>query len=239
MGRVYGYCRISTKEQNIDRQVNNIKSNFSDAVMIREVFTGKREDRPEWIKLKKKIKEGDIIIFDEVSRMSRNASEGFQTYKEMLDKGVELIFLKEQHINTSSYKKAVEKAMNNNNTNINSGNSSTDNLINGIINVINEFMLNKVEDDIRLAFERAENEIKFLSDRTKEGIEIARLNGKRIGLPKGSKLVTKKSLEMKEKIRKYNRSFGGTLNNADCIRLLHITPNTFYKYKKELLQEEI
>ena len=238
MGKIYGYCRISTKEQNIERQVQNIKEKYNDVIIIREIFTGTKQDRPEWNKLIKRIKNGDTIIFDEVSRMSRNAKEGFETYKILLEKEVNLIFLKERHINTESYKKAVEKAfLNPNNINIDSGNSSTDTLINGIMKTINEFMLNKVEDDIYSAFERAESEIKFLSQRTKEGLEIARLNGKRIGGIKGSKLTTKKSIEMKEKIKKYNVNFGGTLNNADCIKLLKITPNTFYKYKKELMEE--
>lgn len=65
---VYGYCRISTKQ-----------------------------DRPEWNKLYKKAKAGDTIIFDSVSRMSRNADEGFCLYEELYNKGIELVFLKEPH----------------------------------------------------------------------------------------------------------------------------------------------
>lgn len=44
---------------------------------------------------KKKIQPGDVLVFDEISRMSRNAAEGFQDYKELYNKGVNLIFLKE------------------------------------------------------------------------------------------------------------------------------------------------
>ena len=39
--------------------------------------------------------------------MSRNAEEGFELYKELYDKGVELVFLKEPHINTETYRKAL------------------------------------------------------------------------------------------------------------------------------------
>lgn len=233
---IYGYCRISTEKQNLERQIKNIKEKYENAVIIKEVYTGKKNDRPEFTKLIKKAKSGDLIVFDEVSRMSRNSTEGFEIYKELFNKNIELEFLKEPHINTKSYKKAMEQGFFY--TDLKSGDKATDELFNGIMKAVEKFMMSKIESDIFYAFERAENEIKHLSQRTKEGMAVARLNGKRIGGIKGNKLTTKKSIEMKEKIKRYNKSFGGTLNNADCIRLLHITPNTFYKYKKELLLHE-
>lgn len=69
---IYGYCRISTKQQSIDRQIRNIKAEYDNAVIITEVNTGTKQDRPEWNKLYKKAKAGDTIVFDSVSRMSRN-----------------------------------------------------------------------------------------------------------------------------------------------------------------------
>lgn len=54
------------------------------------------------------VKSGDTIIFDSVSRMSGDASEGFAAYEELYRKGVILIFLKEPHINTDTYKQALE-----------------------------------------------------------------------------------------------------------------------------------
>ena len=50
----------------------------------------------------------DTIIFDSVSRMSRNAEEGFNQYKDLFSKGINLVFLKEPHINTSVYKNAMQ-----------------------------------------------------------------------------------------------------------------------------------
>ena len=55
------------------------------------------------------LKENDTIIFDSVSRMSRNAEEGIQLYMELFNKGVNLIFLKESYINTDTYKKQLEQ----------------------------------------------------------------------------------------------------------------------------------
>ena len=74
----YGYCRISTPKQSLDRQERNIISAYPETknYIYREVYTGTTFDRPEWKKLRKRLSAGDTVIFDSVSRMSRNADEG-------------------------------------------------------------------------------------------------------------------------------------------------------------------
>ena len=104
---MYGYCRISQRKQSIERQIRNIKSAYPEAVIIEEAYTGTSIDRKEWNKLYKKVKAGDTIIFDSVSRMSRNADEGVTAYEELFRRGVNLVFLKEPHINTSTFKTAM------------------------------------------------------------------------------------------------------------------------------------
>lgn len=220
---IYGYCRISTKQQNIERQVRNIKANFENAIIFQEAYTGTTTDRPKWNKLYKKIKAGDTIVFDSVSRMSRNADEGFTLYEELYNKEIELVFLKEPHIDTATYKKAIQ-------TNIAMTNTSVDYILEGI----NKYLMALAKEQIRLAFHQAEKEVTDLHQRTKEGIQTARLNGKQIGQKKGNTLITKKSVEMKKQIIKYSKDFGGTLNDTDCIKLLGIARNSYYKYKKEL-----
>ena len=66
---IYGYCRISTKQQSIDRQIRNIKNEYSTAVIATEAYSGTTINRPEWNKLYKKAKAGDTIVFDSVSRI--------------------------------------------------------------------------------------------------------------------------------------------------------------------------
>ena len=231
---IYGYCRISTKKQSIDRQIRNIKREFPTAIILTEAFTGTKLDRPEWNKLNRKLKYGDTIVFDEVSRMSRNAKEGFALYQRLFNIGINLVFLKEPHMNTDSYKEAMQGIFN---TEIQSGDKATDDLVNSIIAAVNKFMMNKVEKDIYKAFEQAQKEVDYLHQRTKEGIETARLNGKQIGLEKGTKLTTKKSLVAKEVIKKHNKDFGGSLSNEDTWKLAGISKMTFYKYKNELLAD--
>jgi DNA invertase Pin-like site-specific DNA recombinase len=231
---IYGYCRISTKKQSIDRQIRNIKREFPTAIILTEAFTGTKLDRPEWNKLNRKLKYGDTIVFDEVSRMSRNAKEGFALYQRLFNIGINLVFLKEPHMNTDSYKEAMQGIFN---TEIQSGDKATDDLVNSIMAAVNKFMMNKVEKDIYKAFEQAQKEVDYLHQRTKEGIETARLNGKQIGLEKGTKLTTKKSLVAKEVIKKHNKDFGGSLSNEDTWKLAGISKMTFYKYKNELLAD--
>ena len=223
MSKIYGYCRISTKQQSIERQIRNIKAYNENAVILQEAFTGTKVDRPIFSKLLKQVKEGDTIVFDSVSRMSRNAEEGFALYEELFNKGISLVFLKERHIDTDTYKKALENNLQMTNTNVDF-----------ILEGINKYLMALAKEQIVIAFEQSEKEVKDLQQRTKEGIETARLNGKQIGLEKGTKLTTKKSIECKELIQKYSKDFEGSLSDKDCIRLIGISSNTYYKYKREL-----
>ena len=104
----YGYCRISRPKQSIERQIRNIKAAYPEAVIVQEVYTRTRIERKEWSKLSRKVKAGDTIIFDSVSRMSGNAADGFAAYEDLYGRGVSLVFLKEPHINTDTYKKALK-----------------------------------------------------------------------------------------------------------------------------------
>lgn len=230
----YGYCRISTKKQSIERQIRNIKARYPGAVIIIETYTGTKMERPEWNKLLKKLLPGDRIVFDEISRMSRSGpAEGFDTYMDLYENGIELVFLKEPHLNTEEYKKAMNGIIESKLAQ--SGDPATDRFIQAITDAINEFMQSKIKQDIFLAFEQAHAEVEYLHQRTREGIETARLNGKQIGQPKGSHYTTSKSLAAKEIIRKHNKDFGGSLTNEETWKLAGISKKTFYKYKTELL----
>ena len=71
---IYGYCRVSTQSQNIERQVRNILAAYPHAEIIREVYTGTTfQGRDKLEKLLKKVRRDDTIVFDSVSRMSRSA----------------------------------------------------------------------------------------------------------------------------------------------------------------------
>lgn len=223
----YGYCRISTRKQNIERQIRNILKEYPNAKIVQEIYTGtKVYGRPEWEKLRKKLKSGDIVIFDSVSRMSRDADAGFQLYKTLYKEEIQLVFLKEPHINTAVYQNALKK-------NISLTGTNVDLILKGI----NEYLLTVAEEQIRLAFLQSEKEVEDLRQRTKEGIETARLNHKQIGGVPGRKLVTKKSQTTKEIIRKHSKDFGGSLKDTEVMKLAGVARNSYYKYKRELILE--
>ena len=224
MSREFGYCRISTGRQNIERQEQNIRIAYPNAVIVKEVYTGtKFQGRKELEKILDKVQAGDTIIFDSVSRMSRDAEEGFRLYEELFQRDISLVFLKEPHINTETYKRAVKNQIN-----------MTGDKIDLILEGVNQYLMELAREQIHIAFEQAEKEVSDLHQRTKEGIETARLNGRQIGQRKGTVYETRKAKAAKDIILRHNKSFGGSLTDEETMKQAGISRKSFYKYKREL-----
>ena len=230
---VYGYARISTKKQSLQRQINNIEAYNKDAIIYEEEFTGRKvEGRKEFQKLLKKVKANDTIIFDSVSRMSRNADEGIKLYMDLFDRGVNLIFLNEMHINTDTYKNALGNGI-----------QLTGTDVDDILEGVNKYMKKLATNQIRIAFEQSQKEVDDLSIRTSKGIEAKRKEAEKnnkefkIGREAGAKVTTKKSIEAKKEIQRLSKDFAGSNKDKEVIEILKINRNTYYKYKKELVQE--
>lgn len=227
-GKIYGYCRVSTPSQNIERQVRNISREYPTAIFFKEYFTGMAESskRKEWSKLIRIVKAGDTIVFDSVSRMSRNSKEGVDDYFSLYEKGVHLIFLKESHINTEVYRKAISTSL-----------PTTGTRSDILLEAITKFLHTLARDQIEQAFRESEKEVLTLRKRTIEGMETAKQAGKKIGRPNGRTVITKKSVKAKELILKLSKDFNGTLSDIDAIELIQISRNSYYKYKRELLEQ--
>lgn len=223
----YLYCRISRKTQNIERQIRNLTALYPDGIVIKEAYTGTKIDRPEWNKLYKRVKAGDTIVFDSVSRMSRDAEEGFKAYEELFNRGVELVFLNEPMINTETFKKALTNSVPMTGTNVDL-----------ILQGVNSFLMELAREQIKLAFQQAQKETDDLHIRVSQGIETARLNGKQIGGLQGNKYKVKKEAEAKEQIKKYSKDFDGSLNDIEVLKIIGISRKTYYKYKKEMKERE-
>ena len=230
MDLIYGFCRVSTKRQNIERQVRNILEKYPNAYIVKEYYTGtKLEGRKEWTKLynlvKKEAEKGKtvMIVFDSVSRMSRNADEGFKVYQELFELSVTLEFLKEPHINTDTYRKAltVDIKMTGTNADI-------------LLKAVKEYLMELAKEQIKIAFNQAEKEVQDLHVRTSEGIKTAKLNGKQIGRIKGKTYTSQKEKISKEIILKNSRDFNGTNTDEEVIKICGISRNSYYKYKREL-----
>lgn len=232
----YGYVRVSTIQQKTQRQIDNIKLYFPDAIIYEEKKSGKNiDDRIIFRKLLRKVKSGDRIIFDEVSRMSRNAAEGYQLYMELLEKNISLVFLKEHHIDTEEYKRRTQNHI----SKISSNNKKIDNFINGIFDLIEDFEKENLKDNIRLAFQQAEHERQLLIKRVTEG---KFKSDKHQGRPVGSLNRKSQKVEhIKKVIQEQSKDFDGHFSDAKIMQdyLSGIARNTYYKYKKELKKKSL
>ena len=237
MCKIYGYCRVSTKEQNLERQERTILAAFPEAIVRKEKYTGtKLEGRAELEKLLKVVKPGDTIVFDNVDRMSRNADLGWQLYTALFNQGVNLVFLKQPYINTEVYASRIRQA------DIATGKTYIDEGLKTIL-------LGIAQEQIRIAFDQAQQEVDDKRKYIKEGIKEKKLRNElidagiiqgektQIGQQPGRKLNVKKAAAAKEIIRKHSVDFGGTLRDPECIKLAGCSRNSFYKYKREIIAE--
>ncbi len=228
---IYGYCRVSTKHQRITRQVTNITELYPDATLIKEFYTGTTQNRPLWDKLMKQIHTGDTIVFDSVSRMSRNAEEGFKDYKSLYEAGISLVFINEPLINTSIFDSTKNNLLQ---ISVQTGNAAVDDYFKGNITLINNLLMSLAEEQIKSAFLQSEKEVTDLHTRISQGMRESKRNGKKIGLQKGTTLTTEKSVRCKEIIKKHAVEFGGMLSDSEVMTLCKISRNSYYKYKREL-----
>ena len=224
---IYGYARISRPTQKIERQIQNIIREYPNATIKQEAYTGtKIEGRKEFKKLLDIVKAGDTIVFDSVSRMSRNADDGVKTYFELFEKGVKLIFLKEHYIDTDVYAENLKDK-------IELKGTDEDEIFKGL----NNYFRKLAERQIRIAFEQAQKEVDDLHVRTSEGMREAKRKGKQIGQVAGATLNVKKKEPIKAEIKAKSKDFEGTYTDKDLMKVLGIARNTYYKYKKELAEE--
>ena len=219
----YGYCRVSTMRQRLERQIENIKNAYPDAILICEKHTGTSINRPEFDKLIKKLRAGDRVVFDSVSRMSRTAEEGFELYMRLYQRGIDLVFIKEPMIDTSVFRQTAQVAM-----------TGTD--ADCIIEGVNKYLMILAERQIQIAFNQAEKEVEDLHARISEGLKQAQIRGSQVGREQGRTYESKKSVEMKQRIRKMSKDFEGNMTDKEVIEVLNIARNTYYKYKREMNQ---
>jgi len=193
-------------------------------------------NRPEWEKLFRRLENNDVIVFDSVSKMGIDAAEAFVLYKELVCKNIRLVFIRERYLDTESYREALNGIIS---LSLSPEEQAANNLLKGVMSAVDHFIMNKIEQDIYKAYAQSEKKIKELSRRTSEGIEAARSSGKQIGTVKGAVHETKKSKAVKPLIIKLSKDFEGELSDKECMKLIGLSNNTYYKYKRELKRDHI
>ena len=120
MDNFFNYKRISTKEerglQKYNRQEAALNKYAAEngiefVAEFQEDESGKSFDnRKEWKRLEKLVQPGDTIVFKDISRFTREANNGYNKYMELLERGVELVFIDNPTISTEYIKQLLNVA---------------------------------------------------------------------------------------------------------------------------------
>ncbi len=238
----YCYLRVSTPKQNVQRQIDNIKAYLKgeSAIQFEDKYTGTTLSRPEFDKLvkavDKDIAKGDniTIIFDSVSRMSRNASEGIEQYFAWYNRGVELVFLNERYIDTTVFKAAMQKQIASVSE---TWDKPTDRFINSIITALEDYQKDLAIKQIELAFEQSQKEVDNLRKRTSQGMAAKGAGDKIREARTGHKFVTIKNYKLRIAILKELKMFGGFINHTQFAKQYDISRMTLYRYLEVIIKD--
>lgn len=93
MSKIYGYARISSRDQNADRQLTALNSFGVDIIFV-DKQSGKNFDRPQYKKLLRKLKHGDVLVVKSINRLGRNYAEILEQWRVITkDKGAAIVVL--------------------------------------------------------------------------------------------------------------------------------------------------
>lgn len=214
MCNYFSYMRISTKEerglQKFNRQEKALEkyaadNNIEYVLQVKEDESGKNfDDRKEWLKLERLVQSGDTIIFKDISRFTREAENGYIKYMELLERGIELIFIDNQTVSTPYIKQ--------------------------LLNVAREQNLvakTSLESTVKLLLivelDRVTQEREILIKRIKDGQQAS---NKKSGRPVGK--LDKLTDELRADIKLYLAD--RTIKQVDLLKKYNISKNTFNKY---------
>lgn len=146
MSRIFGYCIELTRGESIESQQMNIKKLYPEVILVNEVFN---DTRIAWKQLYEGVKDEDTIVFDSIVCLGSDANECWANYRELFNRGVEIVFTKQQYINSATYRQSL----------VDSGIKIKEKIK---LKGVNEYVKVLLEKQIRIAFEQAEKEVKDL-----------------------------------------------------------------------------
>ncbi|PGU39778.1 recombinase family protein [Bacillus cereus] len=205
MANIYGYIRVSTKDQNEQRQLHKMMERDVEA---RKIFvdkaSGKNFDRPQYQLLKKILSKGDIVYIDALDRMGRNYDEVISEWKYITrELQADIVVLENETLFDSQKFREMGD------------------------------MGRLMEDQfLSLLSYVADQERKKIRQRQAEGITLAKFNGKHLGRPQFnlSTLNSKQLLIIKDIYPKWKNK---EISGVEFMKLLELKKNTFYKILKE------
>ncbi|MEA1974054.1 MAG: recombinase family protein [Bacillota bacterium] len=202
--KIFGYARVSSKDQKLDRQIKILSEYVTDQQDIfKDKASGKDTDRPEYQRLKQVIRENDTLIVKELDRLSRNKKDIATELSYFKDKGVNVVIL-----DIPTTKMLLQDDFKG---------------IKWVIEMINNIL-------IEVLSTIAEQERKKIRKRQKEGIAVAREQGKHLGRPKKVNMKDKETQEIIKKVIDKKMTVVSASNQ------LGISRPCFYNIKKEYLK---
>lgn len=98
-----GYARVSTEDQNLDRQIDAlIKYGVDERLIYSEKMTGTKIDRPELTKMIASLKENDIVIIADLTRVSRSTKDLLEIVDKIKNKGASIKSIKDTWLDTTT-----------------------------------------------------------------------------------------------------------------------------------------
>lgn len=223
MGNIYSYMRISTKEergkQKYSRQEAALSKYAADhdieyLIEFKEDESGKSfENRKQWNKLEKVLQTGDMVVFKDISRFTREAENGYKKYMELLEKGIELIFIDNPTVSTPYIKRMLDVAK--------SQNLVAKTSLESTVKLLLIVELDRVEQE-RLVFIK----------RVKDGIAASE---KKSGRPEGK--LDKMTPELEADILLYLND--RNIKQATILEKHKISRNTLKKYAERIREQKL
>ncbi|APO48534.1 DNA recombinase (plasmid) [Paenibacillus xylanexedens] len=205
--REYGYARVSTKNQNEDRQLTVLREQGipEDYIFVDKV-SGKNFDRPEYQLLKRVLRAGDTLFVKSINRFGRNKQEILKEWQWLIDAKVHVVVIDIPILDTRKYQE---------------------------LDGINQLIMDLVLQLLSWLAEEERNEIKQAQA---EGIAEARKKGKHLGRPQiNLKTLTPGQRGILEE--NYKSWKNNELSAVDFMKKLDLKKNTFYKIVREYEQQ--
>ena len=208
MKKIFGYARVSSKDQNLDRQIRTLKEYVNSE---KDIFTdkksGKDTDRKNYQRLREIVREGDIIICTELDRFARSKQDIKNELMYFKNEGIKIVFL---DIPTTKI------FLNDNN--------SFDQ-VNDIFDMVNNILIEVIATI-------AEKERKKNRERQLQGIRAAKESGIKFGRPK--KVDLNDPQKKKEILELIQKTKNNEITNKEASNQLGISTRYFYALKTKI-----
>lgn len=199
-----GYIRVSSKGQNVARQIQSLKDYGCEEIFI-DKQSGKNMERKEYQKMKKFIRKKDIVVFAELDRLGRNKKEIDKEWNDFISRDIDIVVLDMPILDTTKYQDDLGKLL---------------------LNLAKEI----------ISYNAEQERLKIL-ERQRQGIEIAKKEGKYKGADKFYRPDSPNS-EHRAKYYRIVQLLNEGLPVTRISKEVDVSRNTIYRIKKEIPSEE-